>query len=226
MLEIKSVSKMYAAGIGLRSASFSAFPGDVIAIVGPNGSGKSTLLSVISDRYHADSGVCLLDNQLLNKQKERISILLEEPYLVESMNGIQYLKYIAGLKGMLSFETIDLLIDFFDVEGYIKQKISYMSQGQRKRIVLISALMNDPSVLILDEPTNGFDTQTILRLKKILAIRSERKQITLLASHVLDFVQSVATKVIFIKSGQTSEVYSIDMELETKYAQYFNINNL
>ena len=115
MLEVKTVSKMDAPDVGLKTASFSVFPGDIFGIIGPNGSGKSTLLGEISDRHQADSGVCLLDNQRLNEQKGKMCVLPEEPYLVEAINGIQYLRYIAGLKGMLFYEAIDNLVVFFDV---------------------------------------------------------------------------------------------------------------
>ena len=107
MLEVKTVSKMYAPDVGLKTASFSVFPGDIFGIIGPNGSGKSTLLGEISNRLQADSGV--------NEQKGKMCVLPEEPYLVEAINGIQYLRYIAGLKGMLFYEAIDNLVVFFDV---------------------------------------------------------------------------------------------------------------
>lgn len=226
MLEISSVSKMYAPDVGLKNATFSVLPGDVLAIIGPNGSGKSTLLGVLSDRHHADSGFCHMDSQPLNTRKAEIGVLQEEPYLIETMDAVQYLKYIANLKCMTSFDTIDTLINYFDVKGFSQKKIAYLSQGQRKRIALITSLMTNPYLLILDEPTNGFDTQTILRLKKMILDRRAQSKITLLSSHVLDFVQSVATKGVFIRDGYVTEVFDVDKELERKYKEYFQIKNI
>lgn len=221
MLIVEDVVKMYAPNIGLRSANFSAEAGDVFALIGPNGSGKSTLLKILCDIYRPDQGSCMLSGKRLDQCKDQIGFLPEIPYLVDALTGIQFLRYIAGMKNLQSSDGIHRYIKLFQADTYGNVKLRDLSQGQRKRFALIAALVGDPALLILDEPTNGFDTMTLLQLKRILAERSNKKKITILSSHVLDFVQNVATEVMFIKNGVTLKQKVASNELENEYFELF-----
>ena len=221
MLTIHHAVKLYAPGIGLKEASFQADAGDVVALIGPNGSGKSTLLKIICDVYRPDKGQCLLRGIPTHECKQEIGYLPEIPYLVDALTGHQFLKYIAGMKGISSFDEISQYLALFEAETFAGSKLSFLSQGQRKRIALIAALMGNPYLLILDEPTNGFDTVTLLRIKEVLRKRSEQGKITILSSHVLDFLKNVSSKVVFIREGYTVHEERALHNIEETYIELY-----
>ena len=221
MLEVHGVSKLYAPDKGLTSAEFHAVDGDILALLGPNGSGKSTLMKILCDVHTQDRGECILDGVPTTQCKAHIGYLPEVPYSAPSLTGMQFLRYIAGMKGENSLDySIDMLA-FFEADTYAHERIGSLSLGQQKRFALIAALMGNPRLLILDEPTNGFDTMTLLKMKELLRIRSAQGKITILSSHVLDFVQSLASKVVFIKNGITLPEDDNIARLEETYINLF-----
>ena len=222
MLCLYNISKEYAPGIGLLYADFIANSGDILAIVGPNGAGKSTLLKIICDVHRQDKGECLLNGKPIFQCKNKIGYLPEIPYLIDNLNAYQFLKFIAGMKSITTYENIDRLIYYFNVEQYADYKLKNLSQGQRKKVALIASLIGDPYLLVLDEPTNGIDTMTLIKLKELLRKRSIKGKITIISSHVLDFVKNVATKVVFIKEGKAM-LENINMqEIERIYLKIFS----
>ena len=221
MLEIRDLAKMYDSKSGLKQASIIALPGDVLALVGPNGSGKTTLLNVLCDVHKADSGYCALDGIPLNFCKADIGFMPETPYLLDSLTGVEFLRFIAGLKGLSSLDTINEYMTALNVLGFAMKRMKTLSQGQRKRFSLLAALLGEPKLLILDEPTNGLDTESLIKLKEIFAERSKNGKITLLSSHVLDFVKSTANKVVFIKNGEATTEFDASCDIEEKYIAMF-----
>lgn len=221
MLMVKNLVKMYDSKTGLKQANFTALPGDVLALVGPNGAGKTTLLNVLSDVHKADSGVCTLDGKSIELCKADIGFMPETPYLLDTFMGIEFLRFIAGLKGLSSLDSIDEHIKAFNVLGFAQKRMKALSQGQRKRFSLLAALLGDPHLLILDEPTNGLDTETLIKLKEIIMRRAKSEKITLLSSHVLDFVQNTASKVVLIKDGKTVAELDASCDIEKEYVTMF-----
>lgn len=221
MLRVRGLSKEYAPGVGLLHGDFDGSPGDVLALVGPNGSGKSTLLQILCDVHRPDRGECLLGGEPLHKRKQDIGYLPEIPYLIDALTGYQFLQFIAGMKGIRDFDPIQELLRFWEGEASARQKLGSLSQGQRKKIALVAALLGNPPLLILDEPTNGLDTTALLQLKHLLRQRSDEKKITLLSSHVLDFVKSVATQVIFLQNGHTLPADTAIAGIEERYGALF-----
>ncbi|MEG1678108.1 MAG: ABC transporter ATP-binding protein [Clostridia bacterium] len=221
MLCVSHVTKMYTPTLGLRCADFTAEGGDTLALIGPNGSGKSTLIKILCDVHRADNGTCTLNHCMIQQCKSDIGFLPETPYLITGLTAIQFLRYVAGMKKMDSFASANEYLKLFQADSYAARKIYSLSQGQQKRIALIAAIMSNPYLLVLDEPTNGLDTMTLLLLKKLLLERRTNHQITILSSHILDFVENVATKVIFIKNGFTMPPHDISQNLEEDYIKTF-----
>ncbi len=221
MLMVKNLVKMYDAKAGLKQANFTAWPGDVLALVGPNGSGKTTLLHVLCDVHKADSGQCTLNGTPLALCKADIGFMPETPYLIDALTGIEFLRFIAGLKGLPSLDSIDEHMAAFGVSAFATKRMKTLSQGQRKRFSLLAALLGEPPLLILDEPTNGLDTESLIKLKGILLERAKHKKITLLSSHVLDFVKNTANKVVFIKAGETVAEMDASCDVEQEYVAMF-----
>lgn len=221
MLTVRNLSKQYAPGIGLLQGDFDAQPGEILALIGPNGSGKSTLLQILCDVHRPDQGECLLEGEPVHKRKHDIGYLPEIPYLIDGLTGYQFLRFLAGMKEAADFKPVEETLALLQAEASAGQKLGSLSQGHRKRIALAAALIGDPALLILDEPTNGFDTMTLLQLKSVLRKRSEEKKITVLSSHVLDFVKSIATKVIFIKNGHTLPPDPLMGDIEARYLSLF-----
>lgn len=222
MLCFSNISKEYAQGVGLLHANFVANCGDLLALIGPNGAGKSTLIKIICDVHRPDKGECLLNGKSIFQCKNDIGYLPETPYLINSLNGLQFLKFIAGIKGNIDYEEIEKLIDYFNVGEYLNFKLKSLSQGQRKKIALIASLIGNPYLLVLDEPTNALDTITLIKLKELLRERSINGKITILSSHVLDFVKDIATKVVFIKEGIASLENINIQKIEQIYLEMFS----
>lgn len=221
MLQVNNLRKVYSNGLGLHQASFTAEAGEVLAIVGPNGAGKSTLIKILCSIHSPDAGVCLLDNQPIKQMKSDLGFLPETPYLIDELTCSQFLRYIASMKGVSDESEIVSRLLYFGADLYAEEKLRSLSQGQRRCISLIASLIPDPRLLILDEPTNAFDTLTMLRLKKLIAERRNKGMITLFSSHILDFVENTATHILFIKDGRTYPVEKISDGLEAKYLDLF-----
>lgn len=221
MLCIRNVSKQYAPGVGLLRADLAAAPGSVVALVGPNGSGKTTLLKVLCDVHRPDTGECLLGGVPLALCKGEMGYLPESPYLVDALTGFQFLEFIAGMKGVADFAPAGEMARALHAQEYAGQRLGLLSQGQRKRIAFIAAMIGNPALLILDEPTNGLDTMTLLQMKSVLRDRAGQGKITLLSSHILDFVKNVATEVVFIKNGHTLPREAHIAGIEERYMELF-----
>lgn len=126
------------------------------------------------------------------------------------------------MKSDTNYDNIQELMDYFNIGEYSNSKLKNLSQGQRKKIALIASLIGNPYLLVLDEPTNALDMMTLIKLKELLRERSRSGKITILSSHVLDFVKDISTKVVFIKEGRAS-LENINMqEIEQTYLEMFS----
>jgi ABC-2 type transport system ATP-binding protein len=119
------------------------------------------------------------------------------------LTGAEFLRYIAGLKGAPRSNDVSESVRMMDAEAFINKKTASMSMGQKRRVSFIAALINNPQLLILDEPTNSMDISTVIAIKNIIGSRAANGSITIVSSHVLDFIKNIATKIVFIKDGYT-----------------------
>jgi len=203
MLELKQIYKVFQNGKGVKGVSFTSNQGVILGLLGPNGSGKSTMLKIIAGVTKATSGLCTFSGEETEEigAKKNIGYLPEEPFLYNNLSPLQFLRFVQAMKNIEGEKEVDEWIELFDLWTFRHQTIGTFSFGMKKKVALISALLGNPKLLVLDEPTNGLDVKSLLILKKIIIQMKKKGSIIIISSHVLDFIEKIVDKVIFIKDG-------------------------
>lgn len=207
MIEVKNLKKSYGKYLALDGVSFSLKEGDVLGFLGPNGAGKSTTMNIITGYISCDEGSVMIDGVDMLEDpaaaKKKIGYLPEIPPLYEEMTVQKYLEFIFELKKVRlpmkkHIDEICSMVNITDVQNRI---IKNLSKGYQQRIGLVQALLGDPPVLILDEPTVGLDPKQITDIRKLIRDLGQKHTI-ILSSHVLSEVQAVCDKIIVINNGR------------------------
>ena len=207
MIEVANLSKRYGDLAAVQDLSFTAHPGEILGFLGPNGAGKTTTLRVITGFLPATSGtvrVCGFDVfEQSAEVRRRIGYLPENPPLYNDMMVVPYLRFAARIHGVERGgvgTAVDRVIDTCGLGGVTGRLLGHLSKGFRQRVGLAQALIHDPEVLILDEPTNGLDPGQIRDMLSF--IRSLGAQHTIvLSTHILSQVLSACQKVVIINDG-------------------------
>ncbi|MBE8163388.1 MAG: ABC transporter ATP-binding protein [Bdellovibrionaceae bacterium] len=207
MLEVKGLNKKYGSVHAVKDLSFKLEKGERLGFLGSNGAGKTTTMQIIAGALAPSSGVVTVGGYDVfeNPQevKKQIGYLPEIPPVYEDMRVLDYLKYVAQLKGItkasLALETEEV-IGKTHLESVAGRYIQHLSKGFRQRVGLAQALLGNPPLLILDEPTVGLDPQQIIEIREL--IQNLKGHSVLLSSHILSEVQNICTKAIIIKEGQ------------------------
>lgn len=209
MISVKNLVKSYGHGKpAVNDVTFSIGKGEIVGLLGPNGAGKSTIMKIITGFLNPTKGEVLVDG--LNTIDDPIAIkgkigyLPEKTPLYQDMIVYEYLKFIAEIRGLEKEkvdESINKMLKLVDLEKVVSKKISDLSNGYKKRVGLASAMIHDPEILILDEPTAGLDPNQIIMFRKILRRLSEKKTI-ILSTHVLSEIEAMCEKVIVINNGK------------------------
>ncbi|MEO6289285.1 MAG: ATP-binding cassette domain-containing protein, partial [Ginsengibacter sp.] len=175
--------------------------GSVFGILGPNGSGKTTLLGIVMDVLKANDGNFLWFGQpSSNEQRKKIGTLLETPNFYHYLSGERNLMVTAAIKN-LGTEAIPGALEKVQLTQRRHSKFSTYSLGMKQRLALASALMGSPSVLVLDEPTNGLDPVGIAETRELIRALAKEGKTIILASHLLDEVEKVCTHVAILQKG-------------------------
>lgn len=209
MIKLDSVVKCYGDLIALNKVSLSIGK-EIFALLGANGAGKSTMLKLILGMIEPDEGTVLVAEKEVKynyvQTRQIIGYLPENLVLYERLTGREFLQFVAGIKGLgreANLEIDQALIDF-DLKAKQNLLIRQYSFGMKKRVGLIAAMLGNPEILILDEPLNGLDVETIATLRsKIERLNKEGKTI-IFSSHIMDFVERMATRVMILSKGQIS----------------------
>ena len=229
LLECQNLYKSFGKKQILKDVSFEIDEGDILAFIGPNGSGKTTTIKLILGLQSIDKGKVTINGfdvkKNFVKSIEKVGAIVESPDTYMYLTGWQNLKLTANLYKDVSDEKIKELVKLVDLEGRINDKVSKYSLGMRQRLGIARALINEPNVLILDEPTNGLDPEGIKDLRNLLKKLAKEGLGILISSHNLAELESFCNKVLIIDNGtiiETSEV----KEFKNNGNKYtFNVSN-
>ena len=202
ILSLKNLDKKYGSVHAVNNLSFDIKKGNIYGILGPNGSGKSTTLGIILNVVNKSSGNFSWFNGTLSTHEalKKVGAIIERPNFYPYMTAIQNLKLICKIKE-ISTEIIDEKLKTVNLYERKNSKFSTFSLGMKQRLAIASALLNDPEILILDEPTNGLDPQGIHEIRQIITEIASKGTTILLASHLLDEVEKICSHVIVIRNG-------------------------
>jgi ABC-2 type transport system ATP-binding protein len=203
-IQIKGVSKYYGQQAALQTVSLEVKKGEIVGFLGPNGAGKSTLMKIITTYLTADEGqveVCqenVEENPLSVRQK--VGYLAEHNPLYLEMYIKEYLGFMADLYGC-SKERVSDMIEQTGLSQEQHKKIGELSKGYRQRVGLAAALIHEPEVLILDEPTTGLDPNQLVEIRNLIKNSGKNKTV-MLSTHIMQEVEKICNRVIIINKGK------------------------
>ena len=202
ILQLKGLTKKFGSLTAVNNLSFDIQKGNVYGILGPNGSGKSTTLGMVLNVVNSTSGSFNWFDGTLNTHEalKKVGAIIESPNFYPSMSAEDNLKLVCKIKS-IHMSKIDEVLEIVNLLDRKKDHFKSYSLGMKQRLAIASALLNDPEILILDEPTNGLDPQGIHQIRKIIKKIASEGMTILLASHLLDEVEKVCTHVVVIRKG-------------------------
>ena len=203
-LVLKEITKRFGNIEALRGVSLSLKKGEIVGLLGPNGAGKSTLMKILTGYYKQWDGKGTLFNKDLKTElkiiQQKVGYLTENNPLYQEMYVQEYIKYIADLYRLVN-PKIEDLIKQIGLSEYKHKKIQTLSKGYKQRVGLAAALIHNPKLLILDEPTTGLDPNQILEIRKLIRAFGKEKTV-LLSTHILQEVDALCDRVIIINKGK------------------------
>tara|TARA_B110001450_G_C17640214_1_gene489031 strand:- start:185 stop:886 length:702 start_codon:yes stop_codon:yes gene_type:complete len=205
-LEIKNISKKYKTQIALSNICFSLKKGDIVGFLGPNGAGKTTLMKIITSTLKQDmgrisiNGVDTIDNEL--DTKAQIGYLAENNPLYNEMYVTEYLDFIASIYNLSDKkQKIQSIIHKTGLDLEKSKKIEQLSKGYKQRVGLAAALVHNPEILILDEPTTGLDPNQLVEIRNLIK-ETGKDKIVLLSTHIMQEIPKICNKIIIINKGK------------------------
>lgn len=200
--------------------------GEIACLVGPNGAGKTTLMNIVAGLDQTFKGSCKLNDKDTWRNDSKMDIgympQLTDEYATLKLR--EFIGFVSEIKGVNEIKLIQLL-KRYDLFDYMEMSIKTFSYGMKQKVNLLVALMGDSKLVILDEPTNGLDTKSIIYLKEDLIKMKDQNKIIMISSHNLDFVSQIGTCFYFLKEGEciyTSTETNIQV-LENIYKMKYNI---
>ena len=203
-IEVQSVTKSYETQLALNEISFSASKGEIIGFLGPNGAGKSTMMKILTGFILPTKGTVFISgiNVLKNpiEAKAHIGYLPEQNPLYEDMYVKEYLQFQASIFKVPK-ETIETVVNTVGLKPEVHKKIGQLSKGYQQRVGIAAAIIHNPDVLVLDEPTTGLDPNQIQEIRTLIKELGKDKTI-LFSTHIMQEVEAVCDRVIIIKKGE------------------------
>lgn len=208
MIEISNLSKKFAGNVALDNISFTVKTGEILGFLGPNGAGKSTTMKIITTFWQPTSGKVKIDNIDVTEKplaiKKKIGYLPETVPLYEDMKVFEYLRFVAQIRGIDNAEITEKIKSAVAVCGLqkvISQPIEELSKGYRQRVGLAQAIIHNPDILILDEPTTGLDPNQIAEIRDLIKKLGQEKTV-IFSTHILSEVSATCDRVIIINNGK------------------------
>ena len=202
---VENIEKFYGAQKALDQVSFSINAGEIVGFIGPNGAGKSTMMKIITGSLSPTSGIVSVCDMNVEEYpvevKQKIGYLPENNPLYLTMYVREYLEFMAGLHKVKNVrKRIDEIIGITGITPERHKKIGALSKGYRQRVGLAQALIHDPAVLILDEPTTGLDPNQIVEIRNLISEVGRQKTV-MLSTHIMQEVEAICHRVIIINKG-------------------------
>lgn len=203
ILSIKNLNKKYGKLQAVKNVSLDIKKGNVYGILGPNGSGKSTTLGIVLNVVNKTSGEYSWFGGTLQTHEalKKVGAIIERPNFYPYMTAQENLELVCKIKG-INYTKVQEKLQIVGLEERKDSKFSTFSLGMKQRLAIASALLNDPEILILDEPTNGLDPQGIHQIRDIIKLIASQGTTILLASHLLDEVEKVCSHVLVLQKGE------------------------
>ena len=229
MIEAIGLTKHYAIGRSesieaLRGVTFTVHPGEIVGYLGPNGAGKSTTVRILTGLQAATSGAARIGGHDIRKEplaaKRLVGLVPETGAVYEALTPLEYLNFVGGLYQLTPPECsrrASELLEFLGLERSAwSRRMAGFSKGMKQRVVLVAALLHRPKVILLDEPLNGLDVDTTVKMKELIAREAAAGTTILYCSHLLDVVERVCTRIIILAGGRVR----LDGGLRTVLAQH------
>lgn len=203
-LEIKNLTKMFGEQIALNNISLSIGKNEIVGLLGPNGAGKSTLMKSIAGVLKVEEGEIFFNEKSIVQHeietKKSIGFLPENNPLYQDMYVKEYLSFVADIH-KIAPKRVQEVIDLVGITPEKGKKISQLSKGYKQRVGLAQAILHEPDLLILDEPTNGLDPNQIVEIRNVIRKVGENKTI-ILSTHIMQEVEALCTRVVLINKGE------------------------
>lgn len=204
LLEIKNINKHYGEKRVLTDVSFTASSGRTLGLLGRNGHGKTTTMKIMMGIIYGDSGEVFLDGSPLNKSKAKFGYLPEERGLYQKVQILEQMVYFGKLRGMpfaKAKKSATELLEKLEMTEHLKKKADTLSKGNQQKIQLAIALLNDPDIIILDEPFSGLDPVNAKTLSNIIEENAARQKVIIFSSHQMAQVEEFCQDICIIKNG-------------------------
>lgn len=213
VLEVDNICKRLSGRPIIRGVSFSVQEGEIFGFLGPNGAGKTTTIRMLVGLIHPNEGNISIMGHNLSSEREKalsyVGAVVENPDLYSYLTGMENLMQIARIRN-IPRSKVEEIVELVQLKNRINDKVKRYSLGMKQRLGLAAALLPDPKLLILDEPTNGLDPSGILDFRNIVkTIAKEKKTSIFISSHVLSEVQQLCHKVAFINKGIIQSVENV-----------------
>ena len=222
ILKCENLNKKFGKKQILKNVSFEIEEGDILGFIGPNGAGKTTTIKLILGLQSITSGKVLINGYDVEKEFtkaiEKVGAIVENPDMYMYMSGYDNLKLVANMYKGITTKRIDEVVKLVKLENRINDKVSKYSLGMRQRLGIAQAILHNPNLLILDEPTNGLDPEGIKEMRELLVDLAKKEEMAILiSSHNLAELDNFCNKICIIKNGEiieTNEITAIKKDIE------------
>jgi ABC-2 type transport system ATP-binding protein len=233
IIELINLTKRYKGLRAVDSISLKVREGIVFGFLGPNGAGKTTTLRMMAGILQPSEGKIIINNMDIKENPEGIKritgFIPDRPFIYEKLTGLEFLRFIVGLyglKGVMDLEKrIMELLETFELSHWCDELVESYSHGMKQRLVMCSALLHDPKVLIVDEPMVGLDPRGARLVKDIFKNEAKKGKTLFVSTHSLDIAQEICDEVAIIQTGRITAMGTPD-ELKTKAGVDGNLENV
>lgn len=207
-IKLENVSKRFKNENVLKGISYSFESGKIYSIVGRNGSGKSVLLKIIAGLYLQDKGNVLFDNKnynMINEIPNNLGIVIEQPSFINDLTGLENLKLLASIRNVATERDIVESLEIVNLKDDMNKKYSKYSLGMRQKLSIAQAIMEQQKVILLDEPFNGIDRQSVVAIKEYLKKVKNEDKLIIITTHIMDDVVDLSDVMLYIEDGMLNE---------------------